>query len=397
MLKASHRHYTRYVTMTTSVNFTRIVADKSVIPTAKDYFVAKVRVPDTVLPSLSDCDRELLIFVDNSVESQHWLQPRFQAMLSEFVDAVAPKYKHIELFTFSDGVDLVPDRDISKLRTGTAEGANFLEPLFTAVSSQKLYLDMKEGKLKPVDADTDAPLDTSGIRKTKTTVVAVVAGDTPKSASDSGAISALQEIRDRALLDIHVIGVGSRHPASLYDWYSRMGTTLGTYQSALVGFDVSGVAGVKDEDWIEFRNCFACVERVLGMCPVPFKYTVTGINIPMNLTVNTSGVGRAISTYNGLTVDGSRIQESYQPDSHAERYAMIIGVKFILQNIEEFERAGSDPSYILDRVERVGKYSPQLVYFMTRLLKNAPKGTAQTRDYCSVCNAVLNELLIALA
>lgn len=381
----------------TSVNFTRIVADKSVIPTSKDYFVAKVRVPDATLATLNDCDRELLVFVDNGVCSQHWLQPKFKDILGQFIDNIRPLFSHIELFSFSDGTEIIPGGDVTKLTTGTADCANFLEPLFTAVSSQKLYLDMVEGKLKAVDADTDVPLDTTGIRRTKTTIVAVVAGDTPSSSSDSGAITALQEIRDRALLDIHIVGVGSRHPASLYDWYSRLGTTMGTYQSALVGFDVAGVSGVPSEGWAEFTACFGCIQRVLEMCPVPFRYTVTGLGVPMNLTVNANGIGRAIVTYNGITVDGKRTHETYQPDAHAERYAMVIGAKFILQNIEEFERSGSDTAPIISRVERIGKYSSSIVHFMTRLLKNAPKGTAQTRDYCSVSNAILSELLIALS
>lgn len=393
MLKSGHQSL---YTMSATVNFTRIVPDKSVIPTAKDYFVARVKVSESTLAALNDCDRELLIFVDNCAESKHWLTPKFAQLLEEFIAAVSPVFKHIELFTFSDGVDMIPNRDVSRLTPGTADCANFLEPLFTAVSSQKLYLDMRDGKLNPVDAETDKPIDTSGIRRTKTTILAVVAGDTPKTSTDSGTLSALQEIRDRALLDIHVVGVGSRHPASLYDWYTRVGTTLGTYQSALVGFDVAGMAGVKDEDWVEFRNCFACVERVLRMCPIPYQYMVTGINLPMNLTVNSAGMGRAITTYNGLISGGQRLQESYQPDTHADRYAAAIGAKFILQNIEEFERAGADPTHILERVQKISKYSPSIVHFLSRLLKNAPKGTAQIRDYCSVSNAIVAELLIAL-
>jgi len=306
-------------------------------------------------------------------------------------------YNDYELFAASEGVEMIHSRDIKDVASGKSGAFNYLEVLFTSVSAQKMSLDMRSNRLKPTDADTGAPIDTSSMLPTKTSVVVFVAGDNPESSGDSGAISALQKLRDQILIDFHIIGIGANHPASLYDWYSRLSTTMGTYSCAAIGYDVTNPLNTFPESgYVEVASGLSRVRKVLEMMPLPAKYKVTSLPIPMNLTVDRNGYGRTIVVGENITIADKRLQVTYQEDPQAARFAVVTGCRFILNNIEEFEREGADTTYIVGRIESVaGKY-PDLRHTLCKLLRAAPKGGMMTRDYCAACNAVLSELLTTL-
>lgn len=386
-----------------SVNFVRITPPMSIMPSSADYFSARMHVDKETVARLNVCDRELLIFVDTSVSSNKWLTDDFRNMLKGFIDRISLPtgvYNHVELFGFNTGVSICADRDTAQLVPSGEKEINILEPFYTVVSSQKLHVDISEGKIKATNPKTGEPVDTRGIKRTKTTMFAIIACGENAKASDSGALTALSQLRDKMLLDIHMIGVGFRHTAALFEWYARMGTTLGSYQCAVPAWDPDGSSDLPEDGLREFAKLFAGVEKIMSMCPMPIRYRITGRNLDMNLTISQDGNGRFLTPYNGVELydNSCRLVERYQQDSSAEKFAAMCSVRMILQKLEEIEHNSKeiDVGPLLNRVAGISRWSPELAHYLTRLLKSAKKGDTQTRDYCAACNAICGEMLSTL-